>query len=238
MPSKIPGWIALALLTLAGAYGFLHEQLWAERLWSAEGSHRFIAYAAVFWIVAGLLLWRYPRRLGLVIVAAAAVYSAWWAGPLAPFAVLYFLGSCLCLGRRIIREADAPTATLLGAAVWMLLIWIALHFPINRPGVYAAAFLIPYFFGYRIGDRTAAVKDRKEAAALAVLLFVLVAHLLAALKPEVSADGLSMHLALPMAVARDARWAFDFRLNSWAVMPNGADALYAALYRLGGEHAA
>ncbi|HEY2845775.1 MAG TPA: glycosyltransferase family 39 protein, partial [Bryobacteraceae bacterium] len=68
--------------------------------------------------------------------------------------------------------------------------------------------------------------------------FVLIAHLLAALKPEVSADGLSMHLALPMAVARDARWAFDFRLNSWALMPNGADALYAALYRLGGEHAA
>ena len=123
----------------------------------------------------------------------------------------------------------------------MFLIWIALHFPVNTRGVYAAALLIPYIFGYRsiaIAARNFRNPERKEAAALAVLLFVLVAHLLAALKPEISADGLSMHLALPLAVAREARWAFDFRLNSWALMPTGADSLYAAAYLLGGENAA
>src|SRR5437762_8796356 len=77
-----------------------------------------------------------------------------------------------------------------------------------------------------------------EAAALALLLFSFIARLLASLRPEDSADVLAMHLALPMAVARDGGLAFDFRLNSWALMPNAADGLYAAMYVLGGEHAA
>ena len=231
-------WLALALLVALGAYGFLHERLWAQSMWSDAGGARFAAYAALFWIAAGLILWRFPRWMGAIAGAAALLYTAWWSGPLAPLAVLFFLGSCLCLGQCILRKADRLTATLLGAAVWMFLIWIALHFPLNRPWVYAGALLIPYFFGYRIGSRTETVRERKDAAALAILLFVLIAHLLAALKPEISADGLSMHLALPMAVARDARWAFDFRLNSWALIPTGADGLYTAAYLLGGETAA
>jgi len=240
-PLNTIGWILLALLTAAGAYGFFHERLWAESLWSAEGRDRFLAYTAVYWTLAGLILWRCPRWLPIIIPATALLYTAWWAGPVAPLVVLYFLGSCYFLGRIVRREKDAIMATLLGAAVWMFVIWIALHFPINIRSVYAIAFALPYLFGYRFRHRAATVSEllqRSEAAALAVLLFILIAHLLAALKPENSADGLSMHLALPMAVARDAGWAFDFRLNSWALMPNAADGLYAAMYVLGGEHAA
>ena len=234
-------WVLFAILTAAGAYGFFHERLWAQTMWSADGGERFLLYASVYWTVAGLLLWRCPRWLGIVIPAAALLYTAWWAGPVAPLVVLYFLGSCYFLGRIVRREKDLWMATLLGAAVWMFVIWIALHFPINTRAVYAAAFAVPYIFGFRFRHRTTNVSEwpkRPEAAALAILLFILIAHLLAALKPETSADGLSMHLALPMAVARDARWAFDFRLNSWALMPNAADGMYAAMYMLGGEHAA
>jgi len=229
------------MLIAVGSYGFLRERLWAQSMWSEAGSSRFLAYAAVFWSAAGLILWLCPRRLAAIVWTAALFYAAWWSGPLAPLAVLNFLGSCFCLGRRIARDADPPEATLLGAAVWMFLIWIALHFPVNTRGVYAAALAVPYILGYRsltVAARNICNGGRKEAAALAILLFVLIAHLLAALKPEISADGLSMHLALPMAVARDARWAFDFRLNNWALMPNGADSLYAAAYLLGGEDAA
>ncbi len=251
MSAKTLAWILLALLLAAGGYGFLHERLWAQSMWSETGGERFFAYAIVFWIAAGLILRLGPRWLGPIVPAAALLYTAWWTGPAAPLAVLYFLGSCFCLGRRLAREADAPTATLLGAAVWMFLIWIALHFPVNTRGVYAAALLLPYLFGYRslaVAARNLRptnlrptnfmpMMERRGAAAFAVLLFILIAHLLAALKPEISADGLSMHLALPLAVARDARWAFDFRLNSWALMPTGADSLYAAAYLLGGEQA-
>jgi len=210
-------------------------------MWSADGRERFLVYSGVFWSLTALILWRCPRWLAFIIPAAALIYTAWWAGPVAPLAVLYFLGSCYFLGRIVRREKDAYMATLLGTAVWMFVIWIALHFPINTRALYAVAFALPYIFGYRLRHRTANVSERperSEAAALAVLLFILIAHLLAALKPETSADGLSMHLALPMAVARDAAWAFDFRLNSWALMPNAADGLYAAMYVLGGEHAA
>jgi len=240
------GWALLALLAAAGLYGFLRERLWAQSMWSEAGGERFLAYTAIFWSAAVLTLWRSPRWIGVICAAAALLYTMWWSGPLALLAVLYLLGSCFCLGKRVAARADPPTATLLGAAVWMFLIWIALHFPLNTRGAYAGALAIPYVFSYSAisvaarnargggGTRT----QRKEAAAFAVLLFVLLAHLLAALKPEVSADGLSMHLALPMAVARDARWAFDFRLNSLALMPNGADSLYAAAYLLGGEDAA
>lgn len=240
MSARTLAWILLALLLAAGGYGFLHERLWAQSMWSERGGEHFFAYAIVFWIAAGLIRWLGPRWLSLIVPAAALLYTAWWTGWVAPLAVLYFLGSCFCLGQRLVRDADRPTATLLGAAVWMFLIWIALHFPLNTRGVYAAALLIPYLFEYRsiaIAARDFRNPERKEAAALAVLLFVLIAQLLAALKPEISADGLSMHLALPLAVARDARWAFDFRLNSWALMPTGADSLYAAAFLPGGEQA-
>jgi len=51
-----------------------------------------------------------------------------------------------------------------------------------------------------------------------------------------------MHLALPMAVAHDARWSFDFLRYTWALMPAGGDFAYTAAYLLagarGGEAAA
>lgn len=241
MPWNWLRWILFGLLAVAGSYGFLHERLWAQRMWSEAGQDRFLAYTAVFWISAGLILWLRPRWMGLIAWIAALLYVAWWSGPAAPLAVLYFLGSCFCLGRLLSRDPDTPVAMLLGAAVWMFAIWIALHFPVNTRGVYIAALAVPYLLNFRsitVAARKIRLPDRSEAVALAVLLFVLFAHLLASLKPEISADGLSMHLALPMAVAHEARWAFDFRLNSWAVMPAGADSLYTAAYLMGGEAAA
>jgi len=227
------------LLLSAGLYGFLHERLWAQSLWSEAGRERFLGYTSVFWIAAGVILWFRPRWLARIAWAAALLYVAWWSGPGAPLAALYFLGSCLCLGRLLARESETPVVILLGAAVWMFLIWGALHFPVNTRGAYVAALAAPYVLRIRslavAARKAVAAPDRSEAAGLAVLVFVLFAHLLAALKPEISADGLSMHLALPMAVARDARWAFDFRLHSWALMPAGADSLYTAAYLLGSE---
>jgi hypothetical protein len=62
--------------------------------------------------------------------------------------------------------------------------------------------------------------------------------LLVALKPEISSDGLSMHLALPAAVADQGYWPFDHTHTIWSLMPAGADALYTGVYLLGGEAAA
>ena len=79
---------------------------------------------------------------------------------------------------------------------------------------------------------------RRQALALALLLFVVLMHFMTTLAPEVSSDGLAMHLAIPMAVAHDSRWAFDYGRYTWALTPMDGDFAFTAVYMLGGEGAA
>ena len=74
--------------------------------------------------------------------------------------------------------------------------------------------------------------------AMAALLFVLGAHFLMCLMPEVSADGIAIHLTVPMHVAAHHSWHFDVSQTSWAVMPMAAEWCFTTLYLLGGEYAA
>jgi hypothetical protein len=71
-----------------------------------------------------------------------------------------------------------------------------------------------------------------------LLGFALFAQLLVALQPEVSADGLGIHLNIAASVARHGLWDFNFRHVVWAVMPMGGDWLWTVAYTLGGEMAA
>ena len=77
-----------------------------------------------------------------------------------------------------------------------------------------------------------------ERLGCAALLFVLITHWFAMLKPEASADGLSMHLAIPANIAANHVMTFDPGRMLWAVMPMGADFTYSIVYLLGGEMAA
>ena len=77
-----------------------------------------------------------------------------------------------------------------------------------------------------------------ERLGFAALLFVLTTHWFAMLKPETSADGLSMHLAIPANIAANHVMTFDPGALTWAVMPMGADFTYSVVYLLGGEMAA
>ena len=124
--------------------------------------------------------------------------------------------------------------------MWTCAIWIALHFPINTHAIYAVVLAIPYApVAWHWTRRThihALTAPRGFGFALA--LFFLIAYWLIALQPETGADALSMHLALPMAVAHDHRWVFDFRQNTWALMPSAGDCLFTVAYLLGGETAA
>lgn len=229
---------ALAALAAAAAYGFFHESLGTLPLWMEEGARRFLDYLAGFAAVAGLLVWLWPRQLLRMALVVALLYAGWWAGPLAPLAVVYFLGSCGALGRRLALGTDAITQTLVGAAVWMTVLWCALHFRVNFGWSYALAFGVPYLLSRQRPALPPKLAGRGEAAAVAVLVSVLGAHLLVALKPEISSDGLAMHLALPAAVAQHGVWGFDHRNDIWALMPAGADALFTGVFLLGGEAAA
>ena len=233
----------MALLVLAAIYGITQEGLFSQEIWWAAGVRRFRLYAEIFWAIAGLTIWWRPSWLGPLIGSILVSYTAWYWGVWASLAVIYFLGSSWVLGRRLVRRANSATALLLGLAIWIFLISLAVHFPINTRGVYAIALTVPFVFGWR--ELGAAARSwrwptatRGEAVALAVLLFILAAQWLVALKPDVSADGLGLHLAAPMAIARDGLWKFDYQHFAWALMPMGADWAYTAAYILGGEGAA
>ena len=144
-------WAALAALVAWAIYGFVHERLLSQEIWNRDGRIRLLGYTIVYWAVAGVILWRWPRWLAAAAAGFAFVYSTWWCwrfyNPLAPIAVLYFLGSSYLLGRLALRWVTPVVrgihATLVGLAIWIFLISLAVHFPINRPWVYAVAFAIP-----------------------------------------------------------------------------------------------
>jgi hypothetical protein len=235
----------LVVLAAAGSYGLLHDLFLfhqgslAQPLWTPEGRLRLLGYALVYWIVAGPLLRFAPTKIVSVAAFVVAIYTVWWGGFAAPVAVLYFLGSCYLTGRIFSRRADPATAVLLGIAAWMFAIWVALHFPVNTRASYGIAFAIPYVWAIAVGRRSIKAEDSPAPSggplALAALLFVLGAHWLVSLKPEVSSDGLSMHLALPMAVEQAGSWGFDVHRQTWSMMPAGGDCLYTAAYLLGGR---
>ncbi len=238
---------ALAALAVCAVYGLMHERLFTQYLWTPAGAAGWLGYAAVFWAVAGIAIWFRSQWLVEIVALLVLIYTTWWCWrfyePAAPLTVIYFLGSSFLLGKFIARKANGIAALLLGLAIWIGAISVAVHFPVNTRVVYAGVFAIPYVLERQrlrkyLSRLRIGCESRREAAALGVLLFVLLMQWLVALKPEVSSDGLAMHLAIPMSVAHDARWTFDFARYTWALMPMGGDWAFTAAYLLGGEAAA
>ncbi|HWZ33909.1 MAG TPA: hypothetical protein VNX18_21365 [Bryobacteraceae bacterium] len=229
-------WGALAVLAAFTVYGFVHENLFAQELWRDGGLGRWAWFTAAFWTAAAILLWSRPSWLLPMAAGIALVYTEWWCwnffDPLAPVAVLYFLGSCFFLGRWVTRKADAIKSLLVGLAGWIFVISIAVHFNVNRSWVYWVAFALPYAMAR---EKLAIPKTLPH---MALLIYVLMMHWLVTLKPEVSSDGLAMHLAIPGMIAHQGKFAFDFQHYAWAVMPMGGDFAFTAVYLLGGEMAA
>ena len=71
-----------------------------------------------------------------------------------------------------------------------------------------------------------------------MLTLIATAHWLMVLKPEISADGLAMHLATADGIAWKHSFRFDVAHNVWAVMPMGGDWCFTIAYVIGGEFAA
>ena len=98
------------ILTICAIYGIVHERLLNQELWSDEGVVRLLGFTAVYWTVAGLIIWYRPAWLGPLVAAFVLIYSVWWCGrffdPAAPMAVIYFLGSSFLLGQLIAPRTD------------------------------------------------------------------------------------------------------------------------------------
>jgi hypothetical protein len=231
--------------------GLRNPGLFPADLWEPQGLARLRHYSGLFLLVTIPLLVFAPWCFAGVAIGLAAAATALGAGPAAFLAVVYFLISADALGSRILGRAretslDGQTlATLTGTAFYLFLMTFLARLPVNYPVVWMVLLGIPIaadWDGVRLrlaacrdGIVKAELRSWGERAAAALLVFVLGMHWLVALKPEVSADGLAMHLAIPVNIAAQHRLTFEPARFIWSVMPMGADWIYAIVYQMGGE---
>ncbi len=248
--------VAVAFVALLGVevYGLATSHLFSQQIWYPIGLKRFIRYGGVYLALAVPLLAMVPWTFATLMAVLLLVLTTLAIGPQALLAVAFFLVSSNALGSRILGrlKADSLTehvcATLLGAGVYVFLMTFMARLPVNYPAVWGVILAIPPILDYRGVWRRLTYWSRRlrrlelrsgwERAAFAVLVFIMVAHWLVALKPEIGADGLSMHLPIAMDLAANRVMTFQPSLYLWAVMPMGGDWLYAIVYLFGGEYAA
>ncbi len=247
--------LGIAFLALLGleAYGFRAAHLFAQEIWYPVGIRRFERFAEIYAAVAALLLLVAPRFLGPLFGVLLLVLTAVSVGPQALLATAFFLLAASALGAKLLgRSKDESIehqlcATLLGMAVYIFLMTLAARAPVHYAALWLALLAAPVlldFAGVRRRLRVlvhlaaAPARSRLDAAGLALLIFVLIAQWFVALMPETGADGLAMHLAIPMNIAAHHALTFQPARFIWSVMPMGADFAYSIVYVLGGEYAA
>jgi len=240
---------ALLLAALVGVevYGFAKTPLFAQSIWDPVGLHRFMRFSGAYITLALPLLMLFPWSFAAVMTGLVLLLTAVAVGPSAILAVAWFLLSANALGGLLLRRGkDAQLlSTLTGAAVYVLLMTLLARQPVHYGMAWAAVLAIPILLDARgmrrrmgqwvSGIRSAELRSGWERAGFAVLVFFLLAHWLVALKPEIGADALAMHLATPMNIAENHRFTFEPARFLWSVMPMGADWLYSIVYILGGQ---
>src|SRR5450759_2032757 len=246
-------WLILAVLAVLVSielYGFRTARLFSQEIWDLQGRVRVLQFGAVYLAAASALLilapWIFVRLASALLVVLTTIAI----GPAALLAVVFFLSSAWSLVRLVSRPLLLPhlLAILLGMSIYIFLMPFAARLPVNYAWVYALVLAGPILANLSSVRRElpailrlpAALELRSwgERLGCAALLFVLTIHWFAMLKPEASADGLAMHLAIPANLAANHMLTFDPGRFLWAVMPMGADFTYSLVYLLGGEMAA
>jgi glycosyltransferase involved in cell wall biosynthesis len=248
--------IGIAFVALLGLeiYGFRVSNLFAQEIWYPIGLKRFERYSEFYAVLAAVLMLAAPRWFGVAIAGLLVVLSALSVGPLPVLAAAFFLLSASALGSKLLgrpKEESAQhqlCAMLVGAAVYIFVMNLVARLPVNYPAVWGAVLVVPVLADLRGTRRRLAwlgsallparAPSLATRAGLAFLVYILIAQWFVALKPETSADGLAMHLAIPMNIAAHHALTFQPSRFVWAVMPMGADFAYSIVYLLGGEYGA
>jgi hypothetical protein len=187
-----------------------------------------------------------PRRAPVWLAAGAAICAAVQTGPLALAAVLWAAAGAWAAGWLLWPDAgeSAPAAKqiTLGLAAWAAVILFTAALPVHDRWIYWLLPALPALAAWRRGWRPRLqpprLASRGAAAAWCIGLFPFFAHWAVVLKPEISADGLAMHMVIPARMAAAHRWPFDPAEFAWALMPMGGDWLWTVGWMLGGEAAA
>jgi hypothetical protein len=248
--------VTLAALLAAALVAFFSLRLWRQPIWSDAGRSRFFIALAAAFILAVVLHRARSLLLVLGLGVATFLYTLAAVGAVATLGAAYWLGGVWCLGRRVLRLLRLPpggggvpalllelplglalvsfgmgaTAWLPIHRAWLHLLWPGLALALEARALYAALRSLRTAIW-----RRASLAGYLASVPVAFLVFV---YWQAALMPEVSADGLAMHLNIAARMAAHGSFHFDVSRAVWAVMPMAGDWLYASAYLAGGEAAA
>jgi glycosyltransferase involved in cell wall biosynthesis len=256
-PVRLLSWlIFLVFLGVLGleVYGFRTGHLFSQHIWEPVGLQRLARFGGEYLAIAAPLLLIVPWTFAGLILGLTILGTAIAVGPQAVLATAFFLIASCALGSKLLGRAEEDSvethlcATLLGMGVWIFLMTFLARLPVNYPAFWAVLLALPVawdlrgvwrrlaYWGKKI--RSAELRPPGERAAFALLVFVLLMHWLVVLKPEASADGLAMHLAIPANIAANHAMTFEPSRFLWSVMPMGADWSYSIVYLFGGEYGA
>lgn len=242
---RILPWTVLAAGAAASAYAIAAHGLLARPAWSAQGAAGMAAFSAAYIVVSGLLVWFAPRWFAPLLGLAVAGYSLVAAGPLAFGAALLVLLASYAAGALALRKHSGDSggmcaaATLVGLGIWVALFSLTAGFRVH----YWFTWLVPFLAAIAGAwsrqhfrpARPAAPAGREQALAVALPGLPLLAHWLAALKPEVGAEALAVHLTVPARMAAHHAWPFDVAEFAWAVKPFAGEWAFTLPYLFGGE---
>jgi hypothetical protein len=243
--------LAALAASAIGAIAAGRRILAAPALWNDQPLE-WARVAGIAAIVMLIVIARWPRHAATAVtltcvIAASALMTP---GPVAVCALL--LGAAYIAGRAALGGAmgkcSAAVATLVGVALLIGFFEATLRLRIHYPAVHASIAIGVLVLGRatlrselgRAWSVLAAARTTTltERAWIAIAGVVAVLHFVIAARPEIGYDASTMHLQFAEHVAKDRSFRFGVDRYAWAMMPLGADYLFASAYLLGGEAAA
>ncbi len=239
--------------------GAAHARIFAQPVWDSTGLDRFLTWSGLFAAAASVLFLVRRTLLLPCLFGGAVLYAAVLTGPRPVCALAFFLLAAYGLGRWLLAALGLipgagnssgllhTLALVAGCAIWG---WLAGLLAFSRWNV------TPVFVILLAGPAAVACRELyrrwkalvplsadltrhlADYGALALLLYTLGTQFLMSLKPEVSADGIAVHLAVPLYMLQHHAWHFDVTRVSWGVMAMAGDWCFTTLVFLGGEFAA
>ena len=241
-------WAVLLLFAGLTVFGLLDNGVLRQNRWEPAGLQRMLIFAGLYTAISAAAICWIPRWYLPLVVGLTFVYTGLAVGFLAPFAIAYLAASCYAACAIWFRshpefvQKSPQLPILIGLASWTFFVMATARWPIHYRWIYwlLPAMPIVYALWRRVlpQPQLEYAKTRRDLVPLAAALFPLLCAWLAALKPEVSSDGLAMHMVIPARMAEAHHWAFSVQEFIWAVMPMGGDWAYTLAWMLGGEAAA
>lgn len=239
------------VLTVIGLSGFAWP--WPIPWDDAGALFRFLGFLLFAAVAVGFLAKKLRGNTFLAALAVAVVLAI-GAGAVWPLLITFWFALASSLtGRWLLQKLRVQgeswlTFFLMGAGFYGTLAGLLAHWPVNYPGTYGVALVMPVLLGRNLlrqwfneftqliaVPRPDSGGSRWLNLAIAVLALV---YFVVALMPEVGHDALTVHLFIPAHLSQRHQWRFNAGTYVWAVMPLMGDWIFSIAYMLGGETAA